>query len=237
MSSARAAATVTWVYALGFGLATAPVSIYWLRSGQLPRFFGLFEMFGGPWSARTSDRTFVGLLLFCAVTLVAFCSAWLLWQGGGMVLYSTWQYSRLKPSSGSASHCPFRGRPVSRESSSSPSPGTRSPSPASGPARALTALSALTNHQRGTTRIRACGLRNAREPHVGHNAARVAGVRAPPAHSETSSTKGVPSVQTDAASASCPGRMTVRQSFGALACMRGRQARASVVRATPGLYR
>lgn len=81
MSSARAAATVTWVYALGFGLATAPVSIYWLRSGQLPRFFGLFEMFGGPWSASTSDRTFVGLLLFCAVTLVAFCSAWLLWQG------------------------------------------------------------------------------------------------------------------------------------------------------------
>jgi hypothetical protein len=38
-------------------------------------------MFGGPWSASTSDRTFVGLLLlFGAVSLVAVCSAWMLWQ-------------------------------------------------------------------------------------------------------------------------------------------------------------
>ena len=82
MSSARAAAIVTWVYALGFGLATVPVSIYLLRTGQLPSLFGLFEMFGGPWSASLSDRAFVGLLLlFCAATLVAVCSAWLLWQG------------------------------------------------------------------------------------------------------------------------------------------------------------
>jgi hypothetical protein len=81
MRSARAAAIVTWVYALGFGLPTVPVSIYLLRNGQLPSFFGLFEMFGGPWSVSVSDRTFVVLLLlFGAATLVAVCSAWLLWQ-------------------------------------------------------------------------------------------------------------------------------------------------------------
>ncbi len=81
MRGARAAAIVTSAYALGFGLATVPVSIYLLRTGQLPNFFGLFEMFAGPWSTSTSDTTFVELLLlFCAVTLVAACSAWLLWQ-------------------------------------------------------------------------------------------------------------------------------------------------------------
>ncbi len=82
MSSARAAAIVTWVYALAFGLPTVPVAIYLLRTGQLPSFYGLFDMFGGAWSARVSDRTFVVLLLlFGAVTLVAVYSAWLLWQG------------------------------------------------------------------------------------------------------------------------------------------------------------
>ena len=81
MTSARAAAIVTWVYALGFGLPTVPVSIYVLRNGQLPSFYGLFEMYGGPWSASVSDNTFVVLLLlFGAATLVAACSAWLLWQ-------------------------------------------------------------------------------------------------------------------------------------------------------------
>ena len=81
VSSARAAAIVTWVYALGFGLPAVPVSIYLMRNGQLPSFFGLFEMYGGPWSASVSDSTFVGLLLlFGAVTLVAAWSAWLLWQ-------------------------------------------------------------------------------------------------------------------------------------------------------------
>ena len=82
MRSARAAAIVTWVYALGFGLPTVPVSIYLLRNGQLPSFFGLFEMFAGPWSASVSDGTFVVLLLlFGAVTLVAAWSAWPLWHG------------------------------------------------------------------------------------------------------------------------------------------------------------
>jgi hypothetical protein len=81
MSSARVAAIVTWVYALGFGLPTVPVSIYLLRIGHLPSFYGLFEMFAGPWSASASDRTFVVLLLlFGAATLVAVGSACWLWQ-------------------------------------------------------------------------------------------------------------------------------------------------------------
>ena len=81
MGSARAAAIVTWVYTLGFGLPTVPVSIYLVRNGHLPSFAGLFEMYGGPWSARISDSTFVVLLLmFGAATLVAAWSAWLLWQ-------------------------------------------------------------------------------------------------------------------------------------------------------------
>ena len=81
MRSARAAAIVTWVYALAFGLPTVPVSIYVLWNGRLPSFFGLFEMFGGPWSVSVPDSTLVVLLLlFGAATLVAVCSGWLLWQ-------------------------------------------------------------------------------------------------------------------------------------------------------------
>ena len=58
-----------------------PVSIYLVRKGELPSFLGLFEMFGGPWSASLSDRAFIGLLLlFGAATLLAACSALLIWQ-------------------------------------------------------------------------------------------------------------------------------------------------------------
>jgi hypothetical protein len=42
--AARAAAAVTWVYAAGFGGSTVPVSIYLLKRGSLPSFFGLFDM-------------------------------------------------------------------------------------------------------------------------------------------------------------------------------------------------
>jgi len=81
VSSARTAAIVTWVYALGFGLPTIPVAVHVMRTGQLPSFVGMFDMYGGPWSANVSDSTFVALLLlFGAVTLVVVCSAWLLWQ-------------------------------------------------------------------------------------------------------------------------------------------------------------
>jgi hypothetical protein len=82
VNSARAAAILTWIYAAGFGLATVPISIYLLRNGRLPTFLGLFEMYGGPWSASVSDNTLVALLLvFLGLTLVATWSAWLLWQG------------------------------------------------------------------------------------------------------------------------------------------------------------
>ena len=81
MNSTRAAAIVTWVYALGFGLAAVPVSIYLSQNGRLPTFMGLFETYGGPWSASVSDNTLVALLLaFLGLTLVVTWSAWLLWQ-------------------------------------------------------------------------------------------------------------------------------------------------------------
>ena len=63
MNSARAAAIVTWVYAAGFGLAAVPVSIYLSQNGRLPTFLGLFEMYGGPWSAsvRTTPLSYAFL--------------------------------------------------------------------------------------------------------------------------------------------------------------------------------
>ena len=82
MNSARATAIVTWVYTLGFGVAAVPVSIYLLQNRRLPTFLGMFEMYGGPWSASVSDNTLVALLLvFLGLTLVAAWSAWLLRQG------------------------------------------------------------------------------------------------------------------------------------------------------------
>ena len=73
---------LTWVYSGGFGLATIPVAMYLLRRGRLPVFAGLFETYGGPWSARLQQRTFIVLLMaFFTVTLVATWAAWLLWNG------------------------------------------------------------------------------------------------------------------------------------------------------------
>jgi hypothetical protein len=82
VSNARIASVVTWVYAAGFGLATIPVAAFLLRRGRLRVFLGLFESYGGPWSARVSHATFVVLLMtFLAVNLVAALAAWLLWGG------------------------------------------------------------------------------------------------------------------------------------------------------------
>jgi hypothetical protein len=82
MNNARIAAVLTWVYSGGFGLSTVPVAIYLLRQGRLPVFAGLFETYGGPWSARLQQRTFMWLLMaFLIVTLVAAWAAWLLWKG------------------------------------------------------------------------------------------------------------------------------------------------------------
>ena len=82
MNNARIAAVLTWVYSAGFGLSTVPVAIYLLRQGRLPVFAGLFETYGGPWSARLQQRTFIVLLMaFLIVTLVAAWATWLLWNG------------------------------------------------------------------------------------------------------------------------------------------------------------
>ena len=77
------AAAVTWVYAAGFGGSTVPVSIYLLKRGSLPSFFGLFDMYAGPWSRRFDDSTFVKLLIsYLPVTGAKALAAWrLLWRG------------------------------------------------------------------------------------------------------------------------------------------------------------
>lgn len=78
----RAAAVLTWVYAAAFGIPAIPVSVYLLQRGSLPTFMDLFPMYGGPWSSRFEDGTFVVLLIaFLIVTLVAAWAAWLVWNG------------------------------------------------------------------------------------------------------------------------------------------------------------
>jgi hypothetical protein len=82
VTTLRAAAIVTWGYAAGFGLSAIPVAIYLQQRGHLPSFFGLFDMYGGPWSARLLDDAFVlRLIAFLTVTLVVAWAAWLVWNG------------------------------------------------------------------------------------------------------------------------------------------------------------
>lgn len=82
MRSARVAAVLTWGYVAGFGLCVIPVSAYLQATGRLPSFFGLFAMYGGPWSSSTSDETFSQLLYaFFALQLVVAWSGRLLWRG------------------------------------------------------------------------------------------------------------------------------------------------------------
>ena len=76
MRAARAAAVVTWVYSAGFGGTALPVSVYLVTRGELPTFFGLFPMYGGPWFTRFKPGTFAALLVaFSGVTGVAAWSA------------------------------------------------------------------------------------------------------------------------------------------------------------------
>jgi hypothetical protein len=82
MEHARILAVLTWIYVGGFGLATIPVATILLRRGRLPVFAGLFEAYGGPWSARHRPNTFTLLLMaFLIVTLVAAWASWLVWNG------------------------------------------------------------------------------------------------------------------------------------------------------------
>lgn len=81
MIALRVEAVLTWLYAAGFGGSTIPVAIYLHRRGALPTFFDLFEMFGGPWSSRFSQTTFVWLLIaFFIVALLAAWAAGLVWN-------------------------------------------------------------------------------------------------------------------------------------------------------------
>ena len=71
-----------WFYVAGFGLFTIPVAIYLQQRGRLPSFFGLFDMYGGPWSARLlNDALVFRLIAFLGVTLIVAWAAWLVWKG------------------------------------------------------------------------------------------------------------------------------------------------------------
>ncbi|WP_218589197.1 MULTISPECIES: hypothetical protein [Pseudonocardia] len=79
---ARAFAVVTWVYVAGFGSSSVPVVASLLESGQLPSFFGVFRMFGGPWSVGASPRSLLMLTtIFFVLTLTAAWAAWLVRHG------------------------------------------------------------------------------------------------------------------------------------------------------------
>jgi len=82
MNNAHITAILTWVYAAGFGLSTIPVAVFLLRHGRLPVFAGLFESYGGPWSARFRPGAFVVLLMaFFVLTVMVAWLAWLVWNG------------------------------------------------------------------------------------------------------------------------------------------------------------
>jgi hypothetical protein len=82
MRKVRAAAIMTWVYAAGFGGPAVPVAVYLVTKGRLPTFFGLFPMYGGPWSSRLGPGSFVASLgAFLVPTGVAAWSAWWVWRG------------------------------------------------------------------------------------------------------------------------------------------------------------
>jgi len=82
VTNLRSAAVVMWIYAAGFGLSTIPVAIYLEQRGRLPSFFGIFDMYAGPWSARLADDAFVlRLIAFLVVMLVVAWAAWLVWNG------------------------------------------------------------------------------------------------------------------------------------------------------------
>ena len=72
---------LTWVYALGFGVPAIPVAIFLRRNGRLPTFLGQFEVYGGPWSSRFEQGTFVWPLLgFLVVVVLASWAALLVWE-------------------------------------------------------------------------------------------------------------------------------------------------------------
>ena len=72
MRTDRVAAGMTLAYAAGFGLSTIPVAVHLRNTGRLPSFFGLFDMYGGPWFDTLPPEEFTGrLLAFLGVTAAA----------------------------------------------------------------------------------------------------------------------------------------------------------------------
>ena len=79
--TARVAAVVTWVYVGGFGGFAIPVAVYLNRQDRLPTFLGLFQMYGGRWSAELSQAEFTSrLVAYAGLTALTGWSAWLLWR-------------------------------------------------------------------------------------------------------------------------------------------------------------
>jgi hypothetical protein len=78
----RTSAIMMWVIAAGFGLPAVPVAVYLLRRGQLPWFFDLFPMYGGPvdgWVGPTGYAFLI--LLFGGVALAETAIGVLLCRG------------------------------------------------------------------------------------------------------------------------------------------------------------
>jgi hypothetical protein len=81
MNRSRTGAVVTWVYAAMFGVPAVPVAIFVAENSRLPSLWGLFDMYGGPWSTRFADDRVIALLLvYAALVLAAVISGWLLWK-------------------------------------------------------------------------------------------------------------------------------------------------------------
>lgn len=121
MKTARAAAVLTWIYVAAFGVPAIPVAAYLLDRGNLPTFMGLFEVYGGPWSARLEPRTFVAILAaFFAVTMLAAWSARWRGEAGDPAPFSTSPCCQSRRSSGLASRCHFPGSSASPVPACSP---------------------------------------------------------------------------------------------------------------------
>ena len=77
----RTSAILTWVIAAGLGLPTVPVAVHVLRWRQLPWFFDLFPMYGGPVDAWVGPTGYaLLLLLFGVVALAGAAVGVLLWR-------------------------------------------------------------------------------------------------------------------------------------------------------------
>ena len=63
MKPVPAGGVVTLVSATSFGVPAIPVAGFLLRSRRLPNFFGMFDLYAGPWSARLPDRRVATLLV------------------------------------------------------------------------------------------------------------------------------------------------------------------------------